>query len=202
MSTTEGMIQIQKPELIYLGGGCFWCVDAVFRQLQGVLRVRCGYMGGQIAHPTYQQVCSGTTGHAEVVEVLFDARELPLHSVLEVFFSAHDPTTLNRQGSDVGTQYRSVIFYTTLEQKQAVEKFVRDLEANKVFMRPIVTEISKAARFYEAEDYHQNYFNMNTHTAYCQYVILPKLKQIKKLFPELLRAPSPDHEPENRCHLP
>ncbi|MCS6917989.1 MAG: peptide-methionine (S)-S-oxide reductase MsrA [Chitinophagales bacterium] len=187
LSTSPGEPHRREAiQTIYLGGGCFWCMDAVFRRIRGVLRVRCGYMGGHIIQPSYRQVCSGTTGHAEVVEVIFDEEALALSALLEVFFAAHDPTTLNRQGADVGTQYRSVVFCSSAEQRQAVERFINDLEQCRTFDRPVVTQLADAGPFYPAEDYHQNYYDGNLYAPYCQYVILPKLEKINKQFPGLL----------------
>jgi peptide-methionine (S)-S-oxide reductase len=169
-------------EVATLGGGCFWCLEAVFEGLQGVESVESGYTGGKIANPTYQQVCGGDTGHAEVVRVTFDAQTISFREILEVFFAIHDPTTLNRQGNDAGTQYRSAIFYHTPEQKAAAEQVIAALTAKKAFGDPIVTEVAPANTFYVAEDYHQEYFTNNSHQPYCQYVVAPKVAKFQKQF--------------------
>jgi len=179
---------IQK---ITFGGGCFWCTEAVFQTLKGVQAVTSGYMGGKTRNPTYEQICTGATGHAEVIEVEYDADVLNLDELLLVFFKTHDPTTLNRQGNDVGTQYRSVIFYYTQEQKEKAEAMIKRLTDEHVFDQPIVTEISPVSEFYKAEDYHQNYFMDNSMKPYCAFVIQPKLNKFAKEFtdkikPELL----------------
>jgi len=179
---------IQK---ITCGGGCFWCTEAVFQTLKGVQAVTSGYMGGKTKKPTYEQICTGATGHAEVIEVEYDADVLNLDELLLVFFKTHDPTTLNRQGNDVGTQYRSVIFYHTQEQKEKAEAMIKRLTDEHVFDQPIVTEISPVSEFYKAEDYHQNYFMDNSMKPYCAFVIQPKLNKFAKEFtdkikPELL----------------
>lgn len=171
-------------ETAYLGGGCFWCLEAVFRRLRGVRQVRSGYMGGQVPHPTYRQVCSGATGHAEVVEVVFDPAIISYTVLLEVFFAIHDPTTLNRQGADTGTQYRSVIFYTSELQRQQASAFMQTLEASGVFRRPIVTQLQAAGPFYAAEPYHQRYYEENAHAPYCRLVIAPKLQKLFARFPQ------------------
>lgn len=180
--------RIQK---ITFGNGCFWCTEAIFQSLKGVLSVTSGYMGGHVDNPTYKQVCTGTTGHAEVIALEYDADVLSLDELLLVFFKTHNPTTLNRQGNDVGTQYRSAIFYTTDEQKAAAEAMIKTLTNEKVFDSPIVTEITPASKFYKAEAYHQNYFNDNPGQSYCAFVIQPKLNKFAKEFtdkikPELL----------------
>ena len=177
-------------ETAVLGGGCFWCLEAVFDQLAGVQSVESGYAGGQPANPTYEQVCSGTTGHAEVVRVTFDPAVLPLRDLLGVFFAIHDPTTKNRQGNDVGTQYRSVIFCQTREQRAIAEALVRELDAAKLWPAPIVTEIADAAPFYEAERYHQEYFERNGGQPYCQFIVAPKVAKFRKQFLERLKKPA------------
>lgn len=167
----------EGAEVITLGAGCFWCTEAVFQQIPGVLSVTSGYMGGETKNPTYQQITTGTTGHAEVTLVVFDPKQTSLTNILGTFWQAHDPTTLNRQGADVGTQYRSAIFYTTDAQKAGAEK--SKAEAGKEFSKPIVTEITKAAVFYPAEGYHQNYYRLNKNrNPYCRAVITPKLKKL------------------------
>ncbi|WP_257668563.1 peptide-methionine (S)-S-oxide reductase MsrA [Parapedobacter tibetensis] len=159
------------------GGGCFWCTEVIFQQLEGVNRVQPGYMGGARANPTYEQVCTGATGHAEVTQIEYDETILPYRELLAVFFKTHDPTTLNRQGNDVGTQYRSVIFYHDEQQHTEAKEFVKQLEANNVYDDPIVTEISPAQPFYVAENYHHDYFNNNPQNPYCAAVIAPKLQK-------------------------
>ncbi|MDF3076757.1 MAG: peptide-methionine (S)-S-oxide reductase [Sphingobacteriaceae bacterium] len=173
------------------GGGCFWCTEAVFQTLNGVQKVVSGYMGGETQNPTYMEICNGDTGHAEVIRIDFDADVISFEELLLVFFTTHNPTTLNRQGNDMGTQYRSVIFYHTEEQRNEAEAMVRKLEAERVFDKKIVTEISPASEFYPAEDYHQNYFVQNTGKPYCAFVIQPKMNKLladfrEKIKPELL----------------
>lgn len=175
-------------EVALLGGGCFWCLDAVFRELHGVQAVVSGYAGGARANPSYEQICTGATGHAEVVHISFDAAHISFEELLAVFFVIHDPTTLNRQGNDAGTQYRSVIFYTSDTQKNSAQKIIRQLIDEKTFSQPIVTELSAAPVFYPAEAYHQDYFARNTAQGYCQAVINPKLEKFRKVFREKIRT--------------
>lgn len=171
-----------EREVITLGGGCFWCMEAVFQQLKGVVSIESGFSGGAVENPTYKQVCTGQTGHAEVVQVTFDPKVVSLHDVLSVFFALHDPTTVNRQGADVGSQYRSVVFYRTPEQRDAVQAVVRELEANKTYSSPIVTQLEPFKVFYKAEAYHQDYYEQNPNQPYCMLVISPKLSKFHKLF--------------------
>jgi peptide-methionine (S)-S-oxide reductase len=175
-------------ETIVFGGGCFWCTEAVFTMLKGVVSVEPGYAGGQAENPTYEQICTGTTGHAEVIKIEYDPSIIDLRDLFTVFFATHDPTTLNRQGNDVGTQYRSVIFYSTPEQKAAAEKFVAELSASSTEGGPIVTEVSPLEKFYPAEDYHKDYFAKNPERAYCSIVINPKVEKVQAKFAELLKA--------------
>lgn len=175
------------------GSGCFWCSEAVFQQLKGVRSVVSGYSGGVTENPTYQQVCTGQTGHAEVIQVTFDPKEITYPELLEVFWQTHDPTTLNRQGNDEGTQYRSVIFYHTPQQKELAEHYKKELETEHVFHKPIVTEITEFSEFYPAEQYHQNYYNQNKSQGYCMAVIRPKLSKMKKVFHERLKDPKSEH---------
>lgn len=175
-------------EIATLGGGCFWCLEAVFEQMQGVVAVRSGYMGGKIANPTYQQVCGGRTGHVEVVQVTFDPAVTSYREVLEVFFATHDPTTLDRQGNDVGTQYRSVIFYHSEQQREDAQAVIRDLDSQKIWPDPIVTDVRAAEPFYVAEDYHQEYFRNNSRQPYCAYVVAPKVRKFREKFANKLRA--------------
>jgi peptide-methionine (S)-S-oxide reductase len=170
-----------------LGGGCFWCLEAVFEQLRGVEKVQSGYSGGHVAVPTYQQVCGGNTGHAEVVQVTFDPTVVSFSDLLEVFFAIHDPTTLNRQGADVGTQYRSVVFYHTPEQQAKAERRIAELNAAHVRDRPIVTQVLPFEVFYPAEAYHQEYFRHNPGQPYCQVVVGPKVAKFRKQFGDRLQ---------------
>lgn len=170
-----------------LANGCFWCTEAIFQQLKGVLKVSSGYTGGQVPNPTYKEVCEGTTGHAECIQILYDPEKITFDELLEVFWQTHDPTTLNRQGNDVGTQYRSAVFYHNEEQKQKAIKYKEELNNSKAFNRPIVTEISPASIFYIAENYHQDYYNANGSQPYCYYVIKPKLDKFRKVFKDKIR---------------
>ncbi len=169
-------------ELITLGAGCFWCVEAVFQNLKGVEKVVSGYSGGHIKNPAYREVCNGVTGHAEVCQLTFDPTLISVEEILQVFWETHDPTTLNRQGNDVGTQYRSAIFYHNEQQKQIAEQYKEELNKSGAFKSPIVTEITPFTNFYKAEDYHQNYYNQHGEESYCQYVVRPKVEKFKKLF--------------------
>jgi peptide-methionine (S)-S-oxide reductase len=177
-----------RTEVATLGGGCFWCLEAVYQELRGVEKVESGYSGGDVPNPTYRQVCSETTGHAEVVQVTFDPDEVSYRDILEVYFTIHDPTTLNRQGADVGTQYRSVIFYHTEEQKRTAEEVISEIEAEGIWNNPIVTEVVPLDEFYVAEDYHQNYFRNNGFQPYCQVIIAPKVAKFRKQHLERLKA--------------
>ena len=167
-------------DTIVLAGGCFWCTEAVFSELRGVVRVLPGYSGGTVPHPSYEQVCTGETGHAEVVEVVFDPARVSLHDLLVVFLTTHDPTTKDRQGADVGTQYRSANFVRTPEQRATAEAVVREVETSRVFRRPIVTRIEPLVEFYPAEEYHRQYYRRNPEKSYCQIVIAPKLAKFRK----------------------
>jgi peptide-methionine (S)-S-oxide reductase len=177
-----------RSEVATLGGGCFWCLEAVYQELRGVEKVESGYSGGDVPNPTYRQVCSETTGHAEVVQVTFDPDEVSYRDILEVYFTIHDPTTLNRQGADVGTQYRSVIFYHTEGQKRTAEEVISEIEAEGIWNSPIVTEVVPFDEFYVAEDYHQNYFRNNGFQPYCQVIIAPKVAKFRKQHLERLKA--------------
>lgn len=174
-------------DTITLGAGCFWCVEAIFTELKGVHTVTSGYMGGHVKDPTYREVCTGTTGHAEVTCVVYDPKVIGYDAILEVFWQTHDPTTLNRQGADVGTQYRSVIFYHTDEQRRIAEAYKAKLDASGAFRAPLVTEIVPATAFYAAEDYHQDYYAQNGEQGYCQMVIRPKLDKFRKVFADKLK---------------
>lgn len=184
----NGHDQKQQTEMATLAGGCFWCLEAVFDDVNGVLDVTSGYAGGTISNPSYKQVCAGMTGHAEVVQVVFDPNVISYRDLLEVFFSIHDPTTLNRQGADVGTQYRSAIFYHSPEQKRIAEETLRDLTAQKVWKNPIVTQIAPFDKFYPAEDYHQEYFANNPNQPYCMMVVAPKVNKFRKSHAEMLKV--------------
>ena len=169
-----------QSEVATLGAGCFWCVDTLFRELRGVTGVVSGYAGGARANPSYEQVCTGATGHAEVVQITFDPQQISYHDLLEVFFSVHDPTTLNRQGADVGTQYRSVIFAHSPEQRAIAEKTIKEIDARQIWDDPIVTQVVDEAPFYAAEDYHQDYYTKNPNQGYCRVVIAPKVAKFRK----------------------
>jgi len=175
-----------ERELATLAGGCFWCLDAVFRDLRGVEKVESGYAGGTTPNPSYQEVCSGRTGHAEVVQITFDPAEISFRELLGVFFTIHDPTTLNRQGGDVGTQYRSAIFYHTPQQRATAEDIIRELEAEGLWDSPVVTEVSPLTSFYPAESYHQDYFARNPYQPYCAAVIAPKVAKFRSKYLERL----------------
>lgn len=175
-------------ETTTLGGGCFWCLEAVYDDLQGVTKVVSGYTGGHVDNPTYKAVCTGSTGHAEVVQVQFDTDVVSFRQLLEVFFTIHDPTTLNRQGADVGTQYRSAIYYHNDEQKRVAEAVIAAFTEQKLWDNPIVTEVTALDTFYAAEDYHQNYYANNPHAGYCQAVIAPKVAKFRKQFLAQLKA--------------
>jgi peptide-methionine (S)-S-oxide reductase len=177
-----------RSEIATLGGGCFWCLEAVYQELRGVKKVESGYSGGDVPNPTYRQVCSETTGHAEVVQVTFDPNEVSYRDILEVYFTIHDPTTLNRQGADVGTQYRSVIFYHDEDQKRTAKEVTSELETEGIWNSPIVTEVAPFDEFYVAEDYHQNYFRNNGFQPYCQVIIAPKVAKFRKQHLERLKA--------------
>jgi peptide-methionine (S)-S-oxide reductase len=173
-------MEAMPQEIATLGGGCFWCLEAVYQEMKGVLSVVSGYMGGPAPNPTYREVCGGDTGHIEVVQLTFDTAVISFRDVLEVFFGIHDPTTLDRQGNDAGEQYRSVIFYHSDAQKQTAEALIRELDAERIWSHPIVTQIRPAEPFYRAEDYHQNYFRNNPRQTYCAYVVAPKLRKFRE----------------------
>lgn len=177
----------QNYELATLGAGCFWCVEAIFQRLKGVLSVVSGYSGGSVENPDYKSVCTGQTGHAEVIQIKFNPQIISFEDILYMFWRTHDPTTLNRQGADEGTQYRSVIFYHNEKQKEIAEKSKMETDKLKIYNDPIVTEITKFSKFYPAEDYHQNYFNDNQFQPYCSFVISPKVKKLEKEFSERLK---------------
>jgi peptide-methionine (S)-S-oxide reductase len=169
------------------GSGCFWCTEAVFLDVKGVKELASGYMGGRTKNPTYEDVCTGNTGHAEVIQLKYDATQVSYEDLLEIFWNTHDPTTLNRQGADVGTQYRSVVFYHSEDQKKTAEQYKKQLGSTGVFKNSIVTEIASASEFYKAEKYHQNYYALNSNQGYCQYVIRPKVEKFKKQFANKLK---------------
>jgi peptide-methionine (S)-S-oxide reductase len=177
----------RELEVATLGGGCFWCLEAVFDELRGVVSVESGYSGGSLPHPSYRRVCDGDTGHAEVVRIRFDPAEVSFRDLLDVFFTIHDPTTRNRQGNDVGTQYRSVIFHHSPQQEQQARQAIADWNAREVWAAPIVTEVAAAPEFYVAEDYHQEYFARNPGQGYCQVVVAPKVAKFRKYFADRLK---------------
>jgi peptide-methionine (S)-S-oxide reductase len=178
-----------RTEQATIGGGCFWCTEAVFSEVKGVVSVFPGYAGGAVPRPTYEQVCGGRTGHAEVVQITFRPTELSYRDLLTIFMTTHDPTTLNRQGNDVGAQYRSIIFYHTPEQRATAEAVIRELGAQKLWRGPIVTEVVPFSAFYPAEEYHQRYFERNPYAGYCRAVIAPKVAKFRKAYTDRLRAP-------------
>ena len=178
-----------QREVATLAGGCFWCLEAAFQQLKGVEKVESGYAGGHVANPSYEQVCTGTTGHAEVLQITFDPAIISFDDLLHVFFTIHDPTTLNRQGADVGTQYRSAIFYHSPEQKAVAERVIAELQAEGVWDDPIVTEVKPLEIFYPAEEYHRDYYRRNPNQGYCRAVIAPKVAKVRKLYLEKLKQP-------------
>lgn len=186
----NGFAQNKKAsnfETITLGGGCYWCVEAVYENLDGVKSVVSGFSGGKAANPTYEEVSTGTTGHAEVVQITYDKTKTDINEIFKVFFTVHDPTTLNRQGADVGTQYRSVIFYKNEEQKKAAQSIIAELNKAKVYSNPIVTKVEPFKAFYKAEDYHQNYYANNKNQPYCKMVIQPKIEKFEKVFKDKLK---------------
>ena len=189
MAVNDGQsVDPSRTEVATLGGGCFWCLEAVYEELRGVEKVESGYSGGPVPNPTYRQVCTGTTGHAEVVQVTFDPEAVSFKEILEVFFTIHDPTTLNRQGADVGPQYRSAIIYHDEEQRRVAEEVISELEAEGIWDAPIVTEVTPFEAFYVAEDYHQGYYRDNEYQPYCQVVIAPKVAKFRKQYLEKLKA--------------
>ncbi len=187
MNDSQNEKKEHKTAVATFGAGCFWCVEAQFQQLEGVEKVESGFAGGHVANPTYKQVCTGTTGHAEVCNIYYDPSKISYDELLAAFWTAHDPTQLNRQGNDVGTQYRSVIYYHNNEQKQKAEEYKKRLNEEKAFNGPVVTEISPYTKFYKAEDYHQNYYNENGSQPYCMFVVKPKLEKFQKVFKDKLK---------------
>jgi peptide-methionine (S)-S-oxide reductase len=188
LGQTKAKSQMEKElKTATFGAGCFWCTEAVFLNLNGVTKVVSGYSGGKVKNPTYREVCSGLTGHAEVTQITYDPKLISYADLLEVFWNTHDPTTLNKQGADEGTQYRSAVFYANDEEKKIAEDYKKQLDASHVFKNPIVTEISPLINFYPAEDYHQNYYALNPNQGYCQYVIRPKVDKFKKQFASKLK---------------
>ena len=183
-------MESSDQEIATLAGGCFWCLEAIFKELRGITQVISGYSGGDIPNPSYQQVCTGATGHAEVVQITFEPTIISFKETLEVFFSIHDPTTLNRQGHDVGTQYRSAIFYANLGQKNTALEVIRNLEKTKIWNGSFVTEISPFVAFYPGEEYHQNYYDQNSDQPYCQVIIMPKLAKFRKAYIDRLKDKS------------
>jgi peptide-methionine (S)-S-oxide reductase len=186
-TNVNGNVNTTATDTATFGTGCFWCTEAIFQQLEGVTKVTSGYSGGHVEKPSYKEVCTGTTGHAEVIQVQYDPKKISFDELLEVFWQTHDPTTLNRQGNDVGPQYRSVIFYHNNEQKEKAEKYKAELDKSGAFNNPIVTEISPYSNFYAAENYHQDYYNQNGSQPYCYLVIRPKLEKFQKVFKNKIR---------------
>ena len=180
-------ISYGQTETATFGGGCFWCTEAIFKSLKGVETVESGYSGGKTKNPSYKDICTGETGHAEVIQITFNSKEISFRELLEVFWETHDPTTLNRQGADYGTQYRSAIFYHTTEQKETAEKYKAELNIENVYKKPVVTEITAFDVFYKAENYHQDYFANNRAQGYCQFVIVPKIDKFRKIFKDKLK---------------
>ena len=184
---SRNMTDNVKMETATFGTGCFWCTEAIFQQVEGVSKVTSGYSGGKLDNPTYKQVCTGTTGHAECLNIVYDPSKITFDELLEIFWQVHDPTTLNRQGNDIGTQYRSVVFYHNEEQKAKVEKYKAALNKSGAWDNPVVTTLEPFVKFYPAEDYHQNYYNDNTGQGYCQFVIRPKVEKFQKVFKSKLK---------------
>jgi peptide-methionine (S)-S-oxide reductase len=184
----EEKVNLAGTEMVTFGAGCFWCTEAVFQEVSGVVKVESGYANGTVANPTYREVCTGNTGHAEVVQVTYDPKKVSFDTILEIFWKTHDPTTLNRQGADEGTQYRSGVYYSNEAQKTAAEAWKAKLNAEHVFPNPIVTEILPLKNYYPAEDYHQDYYALNGHNPYCQVVIRPKLDKLNKVFKDKLKT--------------
>ena len=179
-----------QRETATLAGGCFWCLEAAFQDLKGIESVQSGYAGGRVANPSYEDVCTGTTGHAEVVQIAFDPQVVTFEDLLHVFFTIHDPTTLNRQGADVGTQYRSAIFYNSPEQKATAERVIAELQVQKLWDEPVVTELKPLEAFYPAEEYHRDYYRRNPNQGYCRAVIAPKVAKVRKLYFDRLKQPA------------
>ena len=187
MNTKNNKINMTHTQTITLGSGCFWCTEAIFQRLQGVVKVTSGYSGGFVDNPTYEQVCDKNTGHAEVCQIVFDTTQIKLDDILAVFWKTHDPTTLNQQGNDVGPQYRSVVFYHNDHQKELAEQYIKALNESKAWANPVVTTVEPFQKFYAAENYHQNYYNDNKNQGYCRYVIGPKLEKFEKVFKDKLK---------------
>lgn len=185
---TKKTMEPNELKTITFGAGCFWCTEAVFLNVNGVTKVVSGYSGGKVKNPSYREVCTGSTGHAEVTQITYNPKVVSYEDLLEVFWNTHNPTTLNKQGADEGTQYRSVVFYTNEEEKKVAQAYKKQLEVSHVYPNPIVTEISPLINFYPAEDYHQNYYELNPNQGYCQYVIRPKVDKFKKQFKSKLKA--------------
>ena len=190
---TDNKTEVKKEimndsvQVATFAGGCFWCTEAVFLEVKGVEKIVSGFTGGFVKNPAYREVCNETTGHAEGIQITFNPKEVAYEDLLEIFFATHDPTTLNKQGADVGTQYRSAIFYHSIEQKEKAEKYIQLIEKEKLYANPIVTQIEESGVFYLAEDYHQNYYNQNKEQGYCQYVIAPKLDKLRKYYKSKLK---------------
>lgn len=184
---TKKMDTTNSTSLATFGGGCFWCMEAVFQQMSGVEKIESGYSGGNTKNPTYKEVCTGETGHAEVIQITFNSSLVSFAELLKVFFTMHDPTTLNRQGNDVGTQYRSVIFYHNAEQQHEAEAVIQEINKQHIYPNPVVTQVMPFSVFYKAEDYHQNYYNQNKEQSYCRFVIQPKVEKFEKIFNDRMK---------------
>lgn len=187
MNESVNSEKIEANSSVILGGGCFWCIETIFNQLQGVDTAISGYAGGNVKNPSYKEVCTGNTGHAEVIKVNYDSNIISYPEILEVFFNVHDPTTLNRQGNDIGTQYRSCIMYQTEEEKSIAQAYIKQIDSSGIYANPIVTSLEKFDTFYPAEDYHQNYFNENGNQPYCQFVVRPKVEKFQKKYQDKLK---------------
>ncbi len=186
-----GNMSTTGKEIATLGGGCFWCTEAIFDELRGIEKVESGYSGGTVPDPSYEDVCNGDTGHAESIQVTFDPKQISFKEILQIFFTMHDPTTLNRQGADVGTQYRSVIFYHNPEQERVAKEVIKETNAAKIWKKPIVTEVAPFKEFFKAENYHQKYFKNNARQPYCQVVIAPKVAKLREHYREKLKSTAP-----------
>ncbi len=183
----DNLTQPNQLETVTLGGGCFWCLEAIYNELKGIIKVESGYSGGTIPNPTYEQVCTGTTGHAEVIQITYNPSIITLKEILQIFFTMHDPTTLNRQGNDVGTQYRSIIFYHNENQKQTAEQVIKEITQARIWNNPILTQIEPYNLFYKAEEYHQEYYKKNPTQSYCRIIIAPKIAKLRKQYFEKLK---------------
>ena len=187
-------MNVNKTEIAVLGGGCFWCTEAIYQNIRGIISVTSGYSGGQKENPTYEEVCTGRTGHAEVIKLEFDPQTISYRDILEIFFATHDPTTLNKQGADTGEQYRSIIFYASEAQMKTALAYIKELESKKIYRKPIVTQIVEMKPFYTSEDYHRNYYNNNRGAPYCEFVITPKMEKLFKKFGDRIKGNNLTHK--------